>query len=99
VKTHPYAFGAPAPKVIIVSPPHVIPTTHAELAPMFEGAVEVSHTFADHYARAARDLGVYFFDSAKVAQPTPIDGIHLDARNTRAIGEGLVPLVKQVLGL
>ena len=27
------------------------------------------------------------------------DGIHLDPANTRAIGAGLVPLVKQVLGL
>lgn len=99
VKTHPYAFGAPAPKVIIVSPPHVIPTAHAELGPMFEGAIEVSHTFADHYSRAAKDLDAYFFDSAKVAKTTPVDGIHLDTKNTRAIGEALVPLVKQVLGL
>src|ERR1700744_6470807 len=28
VKTHPYAFGAPAPKVIVVSPPHLVPTNH-----------------------------------------------------------------------
>jgi lysophospholipase L1-like esterase len=34
-----------------------------------------------------------------VAQPDPNDGVHLDAKNTRAIGEGLVPVVKKVLGL
>jgi len=34
-----------------------------------------------------------------VAAPSPLDGVHLDAENTRAIGRGLVPVVKQVLGL
>ena len=99
VRTHPYAFKAPAPKIIIVSPPQVIATTHADLGPMFEGAIAQSQRLAGHYSRAAEELGTGFFDAAKVATPTPVDGIHLDAANTRAIGEGLVPLVKETLGL
>jgi lysophospholipase L1-like esterase len=99
VRTHPYAFNAPAPKIIIVSPPQVIATTHADLGPMFEGAIAQSQRLAGHYSRAAEELGTGFFDAAKVATPTPVDGIHLDAANTRAIGEGLVPLVKETLGL
>ena len=34
-----------------------------------------------------------------VATAHAADGVHLDAASTRAIGEGLVPVVKQVLGL
>jgi hypothetical protein len=66
---------------------------------MFEGAMESSRQFARHYSRVARDTGVEFFDAATVATATPIDGIHLDAGNTRAIGSALVPLVKSMLGL
>ena len=28
---------------------------------------------------------------------TPVDGVHLDAPNTRAIGQALVPVVRQLL--
>jgi lysophospholipase L1-like esterase len=99
VKTHPYSFDAPAPKILIVSPPLAAQTDHADLAPMFEGAMERSREFAGHYSRVARDTGVEFFDAATVATATPIDGIHLDAGNTRAIGTALVPFVKSLLGL
>jgi lysophospholipase L1-like esterase len=99
VQTHPYSFNAPAPKIIIVSPPHAVATDHADLGPMLEGGVERSREFAGHYSRIARDMGVGFFDAATVAKATPIDGVHLDAANTRAIGTALVPLVKSVLGL
>ena len=99
IRTHPYAFAVPAPKIVIVSPPHVIETTHLELGPMFEGAIAESRKFAAHYARAASDLGTGFFDASTVAVPDSVDGIHLDAANTRAIGNGLVPVVKQALGL
>ena len=33
------------------------------------------------------------------AVATPLDGVHLDAANTRKIGEALVPVVKSILGL
>ena len=36
---------------------------------------------------------------AKVAKADPTDGVHLDANNTRAIGKGLVPVVKGILNL
>ena len=50
-------------------------------------------------ARRAQEWNTGFFDASTVAQPDPRDGIHLDAANTRAIGEGLVPVVKSMLGL
>ena len=58
-----------------------------------------SQTFASHYAKRAAELGVAFFDASTVAKADPADGVHLDAQNTRAIGDGLVPVVKSLLGL
>ena len=54
---------------------------------------------AQHYARRAQEWNTGFFDASTVAKPDPLDGIHLDAANTRAIGEGLVPVVKSMLSL
>ncbi|MBN9262738.1 MAG: arylesterase, partial [Hyphomicrobium sp.] len=30
---------------------------------------------------------------------TPLDGVHLDVRNTRAVGKGLEPVVRMMLGI
>jgi lysophospholipase L1-like esterase len=98
VKTHPFGVHA-TPKVLIVSPPLTVATAHADLKPMFQLGAEEAPKFAGHYARIAQDTGSGFFDAAKVAMATPLDGVHLDAANTRAIGEGLVPLVAATLGL
>jgi lysophospholipase L1-like esterase len=100
IRSYPYNRGAGVPKIIIVSPPHVAETQHPELGPMFSPAgIAESKLFAANYTRVARELDCGFFDAATVARPDPVDGIHLDARNTRAIGEGLVPVVRQVLEL
>ena len=58
-----------------------------------------SHLFAGLYRSVAQELGCGFFDAATVAKSTAEDGVHLDAANTRAIGIGLVPLVKELLGM
>lgn len=99
VRTYPYSRGGAVPGIVIVAPPLAAATDHVELGPMFTGAIEQSRLFAAHYGRLARELGCGFFDAATVATATPIDGIHLDAANTRAIGQGLVPVVKAALGL
>lgn len=99
VRTHPYGPGAGVPDIIIVSPPLTVPTEHVDLKPMFAPRAEEAYLFAGYYGRIAEELHCGFFDAATVATATPLDGVHLDASNTRAIGEGLVPVVKSVLGL
>jgi lysophospholipase L1-like esterase len=99
VQSFPYDIGHPVPNVVLVSPPHVVDSDHVEMAPMFEGGVEESKKLAARYKRVADELGCAFFDASTVAAATTLDGVHLDALNTRKIGEGLVPLVAQVLAL
>ncbi|MCG6115630.1 MAG: SGNH/GDSL hydrolase family protein [Mesorhizobium sp.] len=87
------------PAVLIVAPPPLCETADFEFAAMFAGGVEQSGMLASLYADLADDTGCGFFDASSVAATTPIDGVHIDARNTRAIGKGLEPVVRMMLGL
>ena len=96
------ATGEAAPQILLVSPPHIVETTNENMLSNFGGLdhlLRESHDFARHYRRHADETGVAFFDAATVAKADPRDGVHLDAANTRAIGTGLVPVVKSMLGL
>ena len=66
---------------------------------MFEGGVAESQEAGRPLSRSRRPDGCGFFDAGTVARTTPLDGVHLDAENTRAIGTALAPLVRQMLGL
>lgn len=99
VRTHPYQLDAPAPKLLIVSPPPISSTDNADFAAAFAGGVEASAHLAGQYAALAQEIGCGFFDAGAVARTTPLDGVHLDAENTRKIGKALAPLVRQMLEL
>lgn len=90
-----------APQIVIVAPPQISQTQHPEMLGHFGGqmAIDESRQFAKWYKQRADEEGVAFFDASTVARPDPADGVHLDAANTRAIGEGLVPVVARLLGL
>jgi lysophospholipase L1-like esterase len=88
-----------APEVLIVSPPPLCETKDEFFSNLWNHAIEESKLFAHHYAILARETGVHFFDAGSVAKTDPTDGGHLDAANTRAIGDALVPVVKGILAL
>lgn len=87
------------PAVLIVAPPPLCETANPEYAAMFAGGVEQSRMLAGFYADLADVEGCGFFDAGSVARTSAIDGVHLDAANTRAIGAGLEPIVRMMLGL
>lgn len=99
IRQHPYDAGQPVPQVIMVAPPLTVKTDHADLHPMFAPRADEAKLFDFYYARVAQELGAGYFNAATVAKADRRDGVHLDAANTRAIGDGLVPLVTQMLGL
>ncbi len=90
-----------APQVILVSPPPIIVGDWADMMDHFgpHDAIATSADFASEYRKRAEEQKVHFFDAGTVATTSRADGIHLDPANTRAIGTGLVPLVKEVLAL
>lgn len=99
VRTHPYDPGMPVPQVIVVAPPLTVETEHVDLHPMFAPRADEAKLFDFYYSRVAKELGAGYFNAASVAVADRADGVHLDPANTRAIGEGLAPLVTQMLGL
>ncbi|WEX07160.1 SGNH/GDSL hydrolase family protein [Chelativorans sp. AA-79] len=99
IRGHPYSFDYKVPAILLVAPPPLCATENSDFAAMFEGGVAESRKLAPLYAALAQQVGCGFFDAGTVAKTTSIDGVHLDAENTRAIGTGLEPVVRQALGL
>ena len=99
IRRHPYPAPQESPHVVIVSPPPLADTPDAEFTAMFSGGPEESAKLAPMFRGLADEMGCGFFDAGSVAKATPMDGVHLDAANTRALGEALVPIVGQTLGL
>lgn len=94
-----YGFGWAAPKILLVSPPTISRTDHIEFKEFFAGGEAASQHLARLYAELAEMTGCSFFDAGSVAKTSPLDGIHLDAENTRAIGRGIAPVVRKMLEL
>jgi lysophospholipase L1-like esterase len=99
VKQFPYGPGSSLPEILIMAPPQLCSTKDEDFDLAFGHAIEESKNFARHYAKLASETGCHFFDAARVAKADPTDGVHLDARNTRAIGEALVGPVRKILKL
>ena len=100
VYAHAAAERQALPAIIMVAPPPLCDTNHPEMMLHFgDSAIAESKKFAQWYQRRASEEGVAFFDAGTVAKADPQDGVHLDAANTRAVGEGLVPLVSELLQL
>lgn len=99
VRSHIYPMGAAAPDILLVAPPAIRETGDPDFAAMFDGGIEQSAMLASMYADLADETGCGFFDAGSVSQTTPLDGVHLDAANSRAVGRGLEPVVRLMLGL
>lgn len=82
--------------ILLVSPPHVVRTDHAENTLAFEGAVEKSQELAKYYSYFAAQLGCHFFDASSVAKSSNIDGIHLDEKNHELLARGMVNEVRKI---
>jgi lysophospholipase L1-like esterase len=98
VQKHAYGFDFQPPKVVVVSPPQLCRTADADFDAMFDGGIAESAKLASLYAEVAAERGCAFFDAGSVAKTTPIDGVHLDVENTRAIGQAIAPVVRSLLG-
>lgn len=99
IRHHDWGFGFEVPEILIVAPPAICETANAPFAAMFRGAIDESAMLASFYRDLADETGCGFFDAGSVAQTSPLDGIHLDADNTRAIGRGIEPVVRMLLGI
>lgn len=98
-RSHDYPGGGEAPAILLVAPPPIVATRNIEFRELFAGGEESSQRLARLYETLADEVGCGFFDAGKVAKATTRDGVHLDAENTRKIGEALAPVVRLMLQL
>lgn len=94
VRTFPYHRGFSAPGILIVAPPTFVATDDADGTLLLGHAIEESQRLSGAYALVADEYGCGLFDAGEVCEVTPIDGFHLDAENTRRLGEALVEPIR-----
>ena len=99
VRHHDWALDVEGPGVLIVAPPPFCEAATPDFAAMFGRSIEESHMLGSLYADLADEMECGFFDASTVAKTSPLDGIHLDAANTKAVGKALAPVVSLMLGL
>ena len=92
-----WAVDMPRPKILVVAPPAVIHTENADFDKMFAHGIKESQKFGEEYRQLEATHGVQVFEAGKIVVADPRDGIHLDAANTRKLGEAMAPLVRQLL--
>lgn len=97
INTYPWNNGSTVPKILLVAPPSCVGTANGP--PAQNRSIAESRLFAPLYRSLAEETGAGFFDAGSVASASAIDGVHLDAENTAAIGRALVQPVKDLLHL
>ncbi len=85
-----------APKILVISPPHA--TSSGWLSEIFAGAEARSKKMAPLYKEQAGRYGAAFFDAATVAKVSPVDGVHFDVADHKALGAAIAAEVKKLAG-
>ncbi|MDN5927308.1 MAG: SGNH/GDSL hydrolase family protein [Hyphomicrobiales bacterium] len=99
IRGHDYPLDDDPPDILLAAPPVLCETADPDFAAMFGPGIAQSKMLATLYSDLADEIGCGFFDAGSVAQASPLDGVHLDAENTRAIGRGIEPVARMMLGL
>ena len=85
------------PQILLVSPTHIGSTVIPDQEEFFNKARGQSIQFAEHYEKAAVELGVHFLDAAKIVKVSEVDGVHWDADQHVKFGNELASLVRQLI--
>ncbi|HIF37170.1 MAG TPA: arylesterase, partial [Marine Group III euryarchaeote] len=81
------------PEILLISPTLI----GDYVIPEFDEARKQSFQFAEHYEKAASELGIHFLDAAKIVNPSKSEGVHWDAEQHIKFGEELKIVVRKIL--
>jgi len=96
IRNAPIEPGMPTPPILVICPPP-LGSPKGVLAAKFSGAEQRCAGLAEAYRAVSSDLGCHFFDAASVTTSSPVDGIHLDAKQHLALGHALTNVVAPLL--
>jgi len=85
------------PEILLISPTYIGHNTLPEEKEFFDQAREKSLQFAEHFEKAAAELGVHFLDAARVVKVSEVDGVHWDADQHKNFGELLSDLIQKII--
>lgn len=85
---------AEPPKVLLVSP--ILIGEQTFLGEIFGNRREDSMRLGPLYAEVARRNGAHFLDMAKHAEPSPLDGLHMDAESHRKAALALAASIQSL---
>ncbi len=81
-----------SPRVLIVAPPPFAESDDDE--PGADEALARSFVFSEAFAAMTAGRGLELLDLRGVAESSPLDGVHFDAENHRAIGEAVAAAIR-----
>lgn len=85
------------PKILIVSPIHVgYDVEDGPFSDFDMSSYEKSLLLAQEYQKVADELNCYFFDASGVAEPSPMDQIHLDEAGHKSLAMALYKLIGEI---
>lgn len=86
------------PKLLLVCPPSVGDLSHLpDLATRIPNGTERSAQFPLHYSALATALGCGFLNSQEIVEPSPVDGLHLEADDHLKLGTAMALKVLSML--
>ena len=86
-----------APAVLLMAPSLVSEAASFYEPELMAGAEAKSRDLARHYRAKAKELGCHFLAAAPHAQPSPVDGVHLDEKSHRALALAVAKAVGEIL--
>ncbi len=96
IRSAPIEPGMPLPQVLVVAPPPIA-TPAGTMAQKFAGGEHKCVGLAEAYRQVCAEVGCHYFDAAAVVHASPVDGVHLEAREHAALGAALAQAIGPTL--
>jgi len=96
-RAKPYTIFNGDPRILVVSPILVHEVLNAHDGEHHRKAAEESKKFARLYKQVSAEMETEFMDAALYAQPSPVDGIHMDPDSHRRLGEAMAQKIRELL--
>jgi lysophospholipase L1-like esterase len=88
----------PAPRVLVVVPPHVEDTSKTPIDGVMAGAQQKSRALSEAVRGALAGTGTPVFDASVAVRIHGVDGVHLTVEDHQALGQAMAHEVSRVLG-
>ncbi|MFT6912496.1 MAG: lysophospholipase L1-like esterase [Paracoccaceae bacterium] len=97
IRHHPVRLPfAAVPSIMLIAPPAFCQSDDGLINAR---QIEISKSLGPAVEALAVRLGTFYFDARTVAHASRLDGVHLEADQTRAIGQALIPPVRAFLDI